>query len=110
MATLKWNGDEILKRIRVAAADSINATMANAAQYGQRNHPGWRTITGRAQSSIDIVQFAESPSLFGLWGSRGVSYMIWLELNHGSAMRRANDIWGARLKEEVIRRVKLALR
>jgi len=108
-ATFTWNGTEIKKRIALAEQDAINAIMAKAAAHAKKNHPGWRTITGLAQGSIDIVEFAdhekrEEENIVGRWGSRGVSYMIWLELKHGSALRSAKDIWHPKLKAEVERR------
>ena len=91
--SLKWNGDAIKAKYAVAAQIGIDKTMSEAVIHAKQNHPGWKNVTGTAEGSIRIVQFAAplGRAIRGLWGSAGVNYMIWLELKHGSALRRAGD-------------------
>ena len=51
-------------------------------------------VTGTAEGSVRITQFAEKRSkkeIYGQWGSVGVDYFKHLELNRGSALRRTAD-------------------
>lgn len=107
-----WNGDEVYRRVVQASADSLNSVGAKAAGYAKRNHPGWNNISGNAQRSIDVKEFATPSHLQVTYGSTGVLYFIWLELKHGSALRNARDIHANEktLAAEMKRRVRLALR
>lgn len=88
---LKWNGPRIITKTVQAAKAGVNQTMSQAVIQAKRNHPGWQNRTGKAEGSIQIVKKAEERGRFivGLWGSRNVVYVLWLELKHGSFMRNA---------------------
>ena len=99
----KWFGDKVKRKVRRAAKDAINETMAEAVLHAKRNHPGWKNRTGTAEGSIRIIEFAhrEGSRTVGLWGSIGVNYMIWLELKHGSALRSAGDATYSNFKDRI---------
>lgn len=88
-----WNGDKIKKKIGRAAEFGINATMAAAVLRFKMNHPGWKNITGTAEGSVRITEFAKrvGKATVGKWGSVNVNYMLPLEIFHGSALRNAAD-------------------
>ena len=91
MGLVRWNGDRVLRKYREAQRKGINTTLSEAAIEARLNHPGWANQTGKAEGSIGVVQNAEpeGKGFFGLWGSKNVSYMIWLELKYGGALRTA---------------------
>lgn len=105
---LKWNGDEIKRKVLEASKHGINATMSKAAIQAKRNHPGWRNRTGTAEGSVRITKFAEPRGniVAGQWGSIGVNYVIWLELKHGSFLRNAAAKTYPSLKGEIQRALK----
>ena len=88
---LKWNGPRIIAKTVRAAKAGVNETMSQAAIYAKRNHPGWLNRTGKAEGSIMVQELAQQRGsvIVGLWGSRNVLYMLWLELKHGSALRNS---------------------
>lgn len=88
-----WRGNEMLRKIQEAERYGIDKTMADCVIAAKSNHPGWQNRTGTAEGSIRVVEFAheDQAGLVGTWGSVDVNYMIWLELNHGSALRNAAD-------------------
>ena len=96
---LKWFGKKIQAKAGKAAERAVNQVMREAVLTAKNNHPGWNYITGAAEGSVRILDFAKFRSgvAVGLWGSRNVNYVIWLELNHGSFLRRAGDIEYKRL-------------
>ena len=100
---LKWNGDAIKRKWAEAAKIGVDKTMSEAVIEAKRNHPGWKNVTGFAEGSIGIVGFAEAQGsrVRGLWGSSSCSYMIWLELKHGSALRRSADTMYKRLTRNI---------
>ena len=77
-----------------AAERGVNVTMAKAVMQAKMNHPGWHNRTGTAEGSVRIIDFAETKmgETFGRWGSLGVEYVLGLEVNHGSFLRRAADV------------------
>ena len=91
-----------------AAKAGVNQTMSQAAIYAKRNHPGWKNITTKAEGSIRVVEKAQERGSFivGLWGSRNVLYMLWLELKHGSALRNAAAVTYPNLAANIRRPVK----
>jgi hypothetical protein len=99
----KWNGDQILKKVRDASFRGIDKTMAECVIHAKDNHPGWQNQTGTAEGSIQIADFArrEGKYIVGRWGSKQVNYFIWLELKHGAALRRAADAVYPRLNEHI---------
>lgn len=88
---LKWHGPRIIEKMVRAAKAGVDQTMSQAAIQAKRNHPGWINQTGKAEGSIQVAEKAQERGSFivGLWGSRNVVYMLWLELKHGSALRSA---------------------
>ena len=86
-----WFGPQVVARTRRAAKNGVNKTMAESAIVAKGNHPGWINQTGNAEGSIQILQQAKQvgDGAQGEWGSIGVNYMIWLELNHGAALRNS---------------------
>lgn len=95
----KWNGPELVGKAGIAAKRAINQVMAKAVERAKNNHPGWNYITGLAEGSVRILDFAQIHSgvAFGTWGSKNVSYVIGLELYYGSFLRSAADIEYKRL-------------
>ncbi len=91
---LEWLGDKVLADTKRKALKGVNITMAQAVIVAKNNHPGWRNITSKAEGSIQIISAARqiSGGAQGTWGSTGVGYMLWLELNHGGALRGAAAI------------------
>ena len=90
---LNWRGDDVLKRLQEAARKGIDDTMAASVLSAKGNHPGWRNITSTAEGSMSIYEPARTQGgvTYGIWGSRGVMYMIFLEMKHGSALRNASE-------------------
>jgi hypothetical protein len=91
--SLTWNGDKVLADVDKAIIYGIDKTMSQCVVSAKQNHPGWKNITGTAEGSVRVTQFAARRGgvIFGVWGSVDVDYMIWLELKHGSALRRSAD-------------------
>ena len=100
---LQWLGDRVLAKTKAAALKGVNATMAEAVVIAKNNHPGWRNVTSKAEGSIQILEQAKQVGVGaqGMWGSRGVNYMIWLELNHGAALRNSASITYPRLASNI---------
>ena len=98
-----WFGDRVLKKTRDKAIKGVNTTMAEAVVVAKNNHPGWRNVTSKAEGSIQILQGAKQVgnAVQGMWGSRGVNYMIRLELNHGAALRNAASVTYPKLAENI---------
>ena len=88
---LTWYGDVIKLRVGDAAKRGVDDTMAAAALSAKGNHPGWRNITTTAEGSVTIITPAHDVpgAVRGVWGSRGVNYVVWLELKHGAFLRNA---------------------
>lgn len=104
--SLRWNGDDVKRKVERAARIGIDKTMAQAVVHAKRNHPGWKNRTGLAEGSVRIIQQAErrgSGQIVGVWGSTGVNYVIWLELKQGSFLRSAGDAVYPKLKENIKR-------
>jgi hypothetical protein len=103
MAADQWNGDQIAAAIGRASRFAIDEVMSACVLYAKQNHPGWKNRTGTAEGSIRVVDFAheDERGTVGVWGSVDVDYMIWLELNHGSALRNAADSLYPRLHERI---------
>ncbi len=91
---LNFKGKDVLKRMRRAAPMAINDTMAEATIEAKTHHPGWKNRTGNAEGSISLTEPAKrvGSRTRGRWGSRGVNYMLILELKRGSALRNAADV------------------
>ena len=90
---LHWNGDNVARRIREASRLGIDDTMAQCAITAKGSHPGWKNISTNAEGSIMITQPArnERGRTVGRWGSKGVLYMLFLEIKHGAALRASAD-------------------
>lgn len=86
-----WFGPQVVLKTRAAARNGVNKTMAESVVTGKNNHGGWINQTGNAEGSIQILEQAKQvgDGAQGEWGSIGVKYMIWLELNHGAALRNS---------------------
>jgi len=102
-AELKWFGDRVIRQVQAAAVAGVNRTMSECVIEAKNNHPGWKNITGTAEGSIRIQQFARmlGHEAVGLWGSVNVKYFIWLELKYGAALRRAADRVYPKLKHNI---------
>lgn len=50
---LEWNGDEIIRQLRLAVADAANDTVEAAADDARTSHP-WRNRTGNLQTEIAV--------------------------------------------------------
>ncbi len=91
---LKWFGPKVKLSVLQASIKGVNLTMAEAVIQFKNNHPGWINDTSKAEGSVQILEGAKrvGSAVQGIWGSTGVNYMIWLELNHGGAMRNAATV------------------
>lgn len=78
----KWNGVLIQAQVAELAKKAIDKTMADCVTEAKTNHP-YKNITGTAEGSVRIVDFAEAQpdgSVEGRWGSVDVVYFLYLEL------------------------------
>ena len=106
---LQWYMHAADPRIGQAAAEAVNEIMEEAVQYAKSNHPGWNNRTGAAEASIQVLDEAIPTAPEGNWGSDGVYYFLFLELNRGAALRNANDVvvtaqnLGERMMENLIK-------
>lgn len=93
MSKLVWRGDQVVRAVEKAAKLGIDQTMSRCVIDAKQNHSGWNNRTGAAEGSMRMLQQAEPSGnqIKGKWGSMGIFYMIWLELNHGSALRSSAD-------------------
>jgi len=100
---VSWNGDRLKAKAIEAAKRGINKTLATAVIHAKQNHPGWRNVTGLAEGSIDVTQFAEQQGkrVIGQWGSRNVAYMLSLEFLRGAALRNAADVTYPQLPQNI---------
>lgn len=110
MMALHWRGREVSRRVKNSTVDAINATMDDMVSAAQKDHPGWKSITGRAEKSIRVLDRAqEKPKVIvGQWGSEGVPYMLRLEFRHGRALIRAMDRLAKTLPDNIRRRYRFA--
>jgi hypothetical protein len=92
---MAFEGERVKERMREAARKGIDEIMASCVIYAKQNHPGWKNVTSTAEGSVRIVSFAQprGEGFSGMWGSADVDYVIWLELNHGSFLRNAGDVF-----------------
>lgn len=91
--TINWRGGQVRGATTGAVKKGIDDTMAAAAISAKSSHPGWRNRTGAAEGSVGIIAPARErgDGVVGEWGSKGVNYVIWLELKRGSFLRNAGD-------------------
>lgn len=78
--SLKWNGDNILRRINRASRVGINRTMGQCVLVAKQDH-AFTNRTTIAEGSISVVTGAvtQGDKSFGIWGSKGVIYFKYLE-------------------------------
>lgn len=90
---MAWEGDKVKAAVVEASQFAIDEIIAACVIAAKSSHPGWINRSGTAEGSIRMVEPAheDGNGVAGLWGSVDVDYMIWLELNHGSALRSAAD-------------------
>ena len=90
---LNWKGDQVAEKVQAAEIAGLNDTAAACVTEAKNNHPGWNNVTSTAEGSVAIWEPARRVGTFSrvIWGSRGVKYVIWLELKHGSFLRNAAD-------------------
>jgi hypothetical protein len=99
--SLDWRGQQVLGKVLKAVERGVNVTMAAAVLDTKGNHPGWRNITGFAEGSVRIINFAtrSGKRVSGEWGSLGSlggkrnknNYVFWLEVKHGAFLRKSAD-------------------
>jgi phage gpG-like protein len=79
--SLRWEGDALTARMRVAQKLGVNAVMSAAVQQAKNNH-AWQNQTGVLEGSIKIAEFAREDGLgvVGTWGSTDVRYALIHEL------------------------------
>lgn len=61
-AVFKWNGDEVLQRVRLAAEAGIDRTLEAAADQAEHSHR-WVSRTGLLEASIGVLEPAHSDGL-----------------------------------------------
>lgn len=89
--SVRWKGRAVAGKLQRAAVKGIDDTMADSTISAKRNHPGWKNISTKAEGSVRLVDpaHADGKGAVGKWGSKGVDYVIWLELKYGSFLRNA---------------------
>lgn len=88
-----WRGDEVRRAVEEAAKLAIDQTTSASVIDAKDNHPGWNNVSGNADGSIRTIAQAvrKGRLIVGEWGSKGVNYMMPLEVLHGSALRTSAD-------------------
>jgi len=101
-----WRGSQVKAKLLKAAEGAVNFVMAAAVIEGKLNHGGWKNVTGTAEGSVRIQQFArlEGSHMVGRWGSMNVDYVIWLEIKNGSFLRSAAGVKYPLLTGEIRKR------
>ena len=91
-AGVRWEGPRVADKMRRSEMRAINVIMSRCVRGAKTSHE-WKNRTGILEGSIGIEIFArpQGSGAAGIWGSVDVDYMIWLELNRGSALRTAGD-------------------
>ena len=89
--TLDWNGAQVQRKIEERAIKAIDRKLSEAVIEAKSSHRGWRNVTGTAEGSVKVQEWARKRGnlILGSWGSRGVDYVLSLELYKGSFLRRA---------------------
>ena len=90
MADVKWNGDNVRRRLEKAARLGINKTMSQCIAIAKASHP-FQNRTGTAERSIRVVVKAITSAdgkTLGIWGSMGVGYFRFLEF--GTRFMKSN--------------------
>ena len=64
LATLKWNGKQIQRRVSRAAVKAIDETMDAAIDEIRQRHP-WTDQTGKLTRSVEVLQPAKRQGLAG---------------------------------------------
>ena len=75
---LAWKGREIQRAMKRAAVHAVNESLEASVAEAKANHPGWKSRTGKLESSIGVRQEAKVrgsrvSGMFGA-GGRGVWY------------------------------------
>ncbi|MHB1950161.1 MAG: hypothetical protein ACYCQK_01650 [Acidiferrobacteraceae bacterium] len=80
MATLKWNGREIVAKMAAAAAAGIDRTMSECVHDARREH-SYVNRDGFLESSTDIIRHAgpDGMRVVGNWGSTA-DYALFVEI------------------------------
>lgn len=94
-ARLYWLGDAIQKRVEEAAKRAVDRTTAETVEYAQTHHPGWRTVTGTAEASINAAParvLARRVRGAIRAGGGDAFYLLILEVKKGAALRTAADL------------------
>jgi hypothetical protein len=83
--SLKWNGDEIERKMLAAQKFGIDQTMAACVVDAKSNYyPGHGFVTGVLQGSIQMRQAKHrGDRVVGLWGSFDVDYALSIEKGSG---------------------------
>ena len=90
---LEWKGEQVKRRMEQSIIGAFNETMVNCVTVAKSDHRGWQNRTGTAEGSIQMRPAKKVGSfILGLWGSFDVNYVIFLEIHHGSFLRRAADL------------------
>lgn len=88
---LEWKGKQVVKTMQRAEARAMGLTIFRCVAFAKRNHPGWKTRTGRAEKSVRKIKITrERGTLVGEWGST-LFYVRFLELHNGAFLRSAGD-------------------
>lgn len=92
---LYWLGDQIQRRVEAAAVRAVDRTTEKTVEYAKRNHPGWKSITGTAEKSINAAPARVlSRRVRGAIRAGGgdAFYLLILEVKNGAALRTAGDV------------------
>ena len=92
---LYWLGDQIQKRVEAAAIRAVDRTTEKTVEYAKANHPGWRTVTGTAEGSINakparVLKRRVRGAIRA--GGGDAFYLLILEVKKGAALRTAGDV------------------
>ena len=79
--SLKWNGDNVKRKMIRASLIGINRTMAQAVSHAKKNHP-FTNRTSTAEKAIRITTAARAfggTDAIGFWGFANLLYGKYLE-------------------------------
>ena len=90
-----WLGDRIQKRVERAALRAVDRITEQTVEYAKTHHPGWRSVTGTAEGSINAAPARVlTKRVRGAIRAGGgdAFYLLILEVKKGAALRTAADV------------------
>lgn len=106
-----WIGDEVKRKVHGAERSGLQQTAEAAVRRARSSHPGWKTVTGKAEASIRVLGIeGQGSQLRARFGST-LPYFIFLEVGFrgrsgDSTLRRAADVEGGHLRERIAKAIR----